>query len=70
MSTVVNCFFYYQEGGKDKCFKYWPDCSSSKNTVEFGPVRRKLHPYSSLNIRDIPIKKTKTMSQKKMLSQF
>ncbi|XP_033624610.1 tyrosine-protein phosphatase non-receptor type 21-like [Asterias rubens] len=37
--NVIAMLTKVEEGGKDKCFKYWPDCSSSKNTVEFGPFR-------------------------------
>ncbi|XP_022081283.1 tyrosine-protein phosphatase non-receptor type 21-like [Acanthaster planci] len=36
---VIAMLTKLEEGGKEKCFKYWPDCSSSKNTVEFGPFR-------------------------------
>lgn len=39
-TQVIAMLTKLQEGGKEKCFRYWPDCKSpKKNTAEFGPFR-------------------------------
>ncbi|XP_011661487.1 tyrosine-protein phosphatase non-receptor type 21 [Strongylocentrotus purpuratus] len=39
-TQVIAMLTKLKEDGKEKCFKYWPDCTSpKKNTAEFGPFR-------------------------------
>ncbi|XP_071509789.1 tyrosine-protein phosphatase non-receptor type 21-like [Diadema antillarum] len=39
-TRVIAMLTKLEEGGKEKCFRYWPDCKTpKKNTAEFGPFR-------------------------------
>nr|XP_054759367.1 tyrosine-protein phosphatase non-receptor type 21-like [Lytechinus pictus] len=39
-TQVIAMLTKLKEDGREKCFKYWPDCTSpKKNTAEFGPFR-------------------------------
>lgn len=66
---VIAMLTKLQEGGKEKCFRYWPNFVSSNNTAEFGPFRiigqfsndSGSYTTSGLTVRHIPSGEQRTV---------
>ncbi|PIK45600.1 putative tyrosine-protein phosphatase non-receptor type 21 [Apostichopus japonicus] len=66
---VIAMLTKIEESGKEKCFKYWPNCGHVNNTAEFGPFRiigqfsndSGSYTTSGLTVRHIPSGEQRTV---------